>query len=221
MERPKIQFEIVEDVEKTKKLRPTGIKLPVGWTFDLIISPGTEEIEEFTMFLCQDQKTIIRCIEKIFLSANPTKINFTGVGQIGDMIDMYLFKKGNLIEKIYPNPLNGPDHYIPDKEAPKRGFVEIRTIKNLNPAGKWMEFWFEEGPMFNHNDSRFHQCCKSGEFWQVLNNLPVNITEKGIVGLKTRWIYADFNWNFDGFEYEKPITIEEAEKLLGRKIIVP
>ena len=94
----------------------------------------------------------------------------------------------------------------------------ILTIKNINFSGKWMEFWFTDYE-FETKSGGYHLSTKTGNFFDELFKIPEYVHKDGIIGLKTKWKTYDFNMEFQGFDYIEPITIEEAEKLLGRKII--
>jgi hypothetical protein len=76
------------------------------------------------------------------------------------------------------------------------------TIEKIAMSGKWMEFWFKEGDVFEQG-LPFHASSKSGYFWEAVEKegLMDEVTNLGVQGMGMIWEKNGYN-----FEIAKVIS---------------
>lgn len=63
--------------------------------------------------------------------------------------------------------------------------MRTRIIKHLRAAGKWIEFWFEDGI---EQAPSFDACCKNYMLWEIVDEeLATTIMNTGFRGMAVEW----------------------------------
>lgn len=82
---------------------------------------------------------------------------------------------------------------------------EVRTIDRVRFVGKWVEFWFIEGPLPSHDGMSFHACAKGGYLMEAIERAGIydEVMSRGLHGRKLAWVQVTYNWEIGDFVLPK------------------